>query len=77
MYNNINFLNTDINTDLPDMFSGFFIDLRDIKTETNVGMDKPGTVRAFEHLLKGDPGSETELDQMIHPTTCAQYKKGL
>ncbi|MCP4115712.1 MAG: U32 family peptidase [Desulfobacteraceae bacterium] len=77
MYNNANFLNTDIVTDLPDTFSGFFIDLRDIKTETKTGTDKPGLIRAFENLLNGNPDSATELEQMIHPSTNAQYKKGL
>jgi putative protease len=77
MYNDTNFLNTDIITDLPDLFSGFFIDLRDIPTGTNIEMDKTGIVQLFENLLHGDTDSEKELNQMIHPSTNAQYKKGL
>ena len=77
MYNDTNFLNTDIITDLPDLFSGFFIDLRDISTETKIEMDKTGIVQLFENLLHGDPDSEKKLNQMIHPSTTAQYKKGL
>jgi len=77
MYNDTNFLNTDILTDLPDLFSGFFIDLRDITTATKIEMDKTGIVKLFENLLHGDPDSEKELNQMIYPTTNAQYKKGL
>lgn len=77
MYNNINFLNTDIITDLPDVFSGFFIDLRDIGTETKIDTDKSGIVRLFENFLNGNPDSKKALKQMIHPSTNAQYKKGL
>jgi putative protease len=77
MYNDTNFLNTDIITELPDLFSGFFIDLRDISTDTNIERDKTGIVKLFENLLHGDPDSEKELNQMIHPSTNAQYKKGL
>ncbi|SDT84362.1 peptidase U32 family protein [Desulfobacula phenolica] len=88
MYNNINFLNTDIITDLPDLFSGFFIDLRDIKTGTKIDtmdMDKSGIVRLFENLINGSPDSrpdskpdsKKELKQIIHPSTNAQYKTGI
>jgi len=77
IYSNNNFLNTDIVTDLPNVFSSFFIDLRDIKTETKIGMDKSGIIALFEQLLNGDRDSENELKQMIHPSTNAQYTKGL
>ena len=74
---NYNFLNTDIVTDLPDVFSCFFIDLRDIKTETKIEMDKPGIIKLFENLLNGNHDSKNELKQIIHPSTNAQYKKGI
>ncbi len=78
IYNNNNFLNTDIVIDFPDTFSRFFIDLRDIKTETRIGMnDKFRIIKLFENLLNGDPDSKRELTQIIHPTTYAQYKKGI
>ena len=77
IYNNNNSLNTDILTDLPDVFSSFFIDLRDIKTETKTGMDKSGLIELFEQLLNGDHDSKHELKQMIHPSTNAQYTKGI
>ncbi|MDT8316603.1 MAG: peptidase U32 family protein [bacterium] len=77
IYNNHNFLNTDIITDLPDMFSGFFIDLRDIESSTEVEMDKPGMIRLFEDLLKGAPESKKKLQQLIHPSTKTQYEKGI
>ncbi len=77
LYNNINFLNTDIVKDIPNMFSNFFIDLRDIKTETKIKMDKTGIIRRFENLLNGNLDSKKELKQIIHPSTNTQYKKGI
>ncbi len=76
IYNNHNFLNTDIVSDLPDTFSRFFIDLRDVKTETRMKMDKSGITALFEKVLDGKSSKE-ELKQNIFPTTCAQYKKGI
>ncbi len=77
IYHETNFLNTDVVTDLPDLFSGFFIDLRDVKTGTKTGTGKSGIIKLFEDLLNGNPGSEKELKLTIHPTTDIQYKKGI
>lgn len=77
VYNESNFLNTDIISDIPDMFTEFFIDLRDIKTDTVIGIDKPGIIKLFENHLDGDMGSIVELKQNIHPSTHTQYIKGI
>ena len=77
IYNNNNFLNADIVTDIPGIFSGFCIDLRNIKTETKIEVDKSKIIKLFENLLNGNPDSKKELKQTIHPTTNAQYKKGI
>ena len=77
IYNNNNFLNTDIVTDFPDIFSCFFIDLRDIKTETKIDMDKSKIIKLFENLLNGNSDSKKELKQIIHPSTNVQYRKGI
>ena len=77
IYNETNFLNTAVVTELPDLFSGFFVDLTDLKTETKIGMDKPDIIQLFENLLNGNTDSEKELRQVIHPTTDAQYYKGI
>lgn len=77
IYNETNFLNTAVVTELPDLFSGFSIDLTDLKTETEIGMDKPDLIQLFENLLNGNMDSEKELRQVIHPTTDAQYYKGI
>lgn len=72
-----NFLNTDILTDIPGLFSSFFVDLRDIETETRIQTDKSGLIDLFENFLRGSPGSKEKLKQNLHPTTCTQYKKGV
>ncbi len=77
IYNSIHFLNTNIMTDLPDIFSSFFIDLRDIKTKTKINLDKSKTIRQFENLLAGTLESKKEINQAIHPTTHVQYEKGI
>lgn len=77
IYNNINFLNAEIVTDMPGGFSGFSIDLRDIKTETTVQADKSDVIRLFENLLNGKPDSKADLKRVIQPATNAQYQKGI
>ncbi len=77
VYNEANFLNTEIITDLPDVFSVFFIDLRDVNTATNMEMGKSGVIKHFENLLLGKANSSQELKQNIHPSTNSQYKKGI
>lgn len=77
VYNNINFLNTDIVSDIHNTFSNFFIDLRDIKTETRIKMDKISIIRLFENLLNGNLDAKKKLKQVIHPSINTQYKKGI
>ena len=77
IYHPVNFLNTAVVTEMADLFSGFFIDLTELKTETKIAMGKPGIIKLFENLLNGDPASEMELRQVIHPTTDTQYHKGI
>ncbi|MDA3971888.1 MAG: U32 family peptidase [Desulfobulbaceae bacterium] len=77
IYNDINFLNTDIVTDLPNLFSRFFIDLRDIKTSTNIESEKPELVKLFADHLAGRVNAAEVLRQHIHPSTASQYEKGI
>ena len=77
IYNDKNFLNTNIITDIPNKFSHFFIDLRDVKTATNVSVGKPQVINLFENLLNGNIDSKKEIEQIIHPATDTQYKKGI
>jgi len=77
IYNETNLLNTDIVKDIPNIFTSFLIDLRDIKTETKIGVDKSKIISHFENLLNGNPVSKNEINQIIHPTTNSQYKIGI
>lgn len=77
IYNETNFLNTNIVTDIPDMFSSFFIDLRDIKTNTKNGMDKLKIIQLFVNHINGVSDSINELQQNIYPTTNTQYQRGI
>lgn len=77
IYNESNFLNSEIVTDVPDLFSGFLIDLRDVKTETKTDLDKSGIIQLFENFINRNPGSAQELRQRIYPTTNTQYTKGI
>jgi len=77
IFNETNFLNTAVVTEVPGLFSEFLIDLRDLKTATQTACSKPDLIQLFENLLKGNPGSEIELKQNIHPTTNTQYLKGI
>ncbi|MCP3676002.1 MAG: U32 family peptidase [Gammaproteobacteria bacterium] len=77
MYNNLNFLNTDIIDEVSELFSGFLIDLRDIKTQTNMIRDKNSIVLQFESLLIGNYDAKTRLFESIKPTTNKQYSIGL
>jgi len=77
IFNQSNFLNTDIVTEIPGLFSRFFIDLRDIKTETTVAADKPNIIKLFENHLNDAANTTEELTQHIYPSTHTQYVKGI
>lgn len=77
VYNETDFLNTDIISDIPDVFSNFFIDLRDIKTGTEIDLDKTKLVKLFEIHLSGDSESINKLQQNINPSTSTQYRRGI
>jgi len=77
IYNEHNFLNTEIVKDIPDLFTGFLIDLRDIKTNTLIRTGKAKTIKLFEDHLKGTPGSDRKLKEAIRPVTFTQYEKGI
>ncbi len=77
IYNDTTYLNTDVITDFPDLFTGFLIDLRDIKTKSSFGSEQAEIIALFNTLLNGNPESQEELNRKISPTTNGQYKKGI
>ena len=77
IFHDAHFLNTEIVTDLPHLFSGFGIDLRNVETETVAQIDKVGMVQLFESHLRGDAEAAQALVQNIGPTSNIQYTKGI
>jgi U32 family peptidase len=77
LYNETHLLNTDIVKDLAGFFSGYFIDLRDVETNTTNKMDKVETATLFEVLLGGTADAAEKIKQSIQPTTNMQYVKGI
>ena len=77
VYNAVNLLNTNIVKDMPDLYSGFMIDLRDIKTETKIALDKASISKLFKNYLNRDTDSEQQLKQSIYPSINTQYKQGI
>jgi len=77
IFNETNYLNTDIITDFFGIFSGFCIDLRNINTKTCIPENKKEIIRLFENILNRDAGSEETLRSCIYPTISTQYRKGI
>ena len=77
VYNSQNFLNADIVKDLPNRFDHYCIDLRAVKTETEVSVDKTNIIKLFANLLTNKPESKQELMKALGNTSCTQYKKGI
>lgn len=77
IYSKSNFLNLKIITDIPNMFSGFMVDLRRMKTGTTLLSDNYRIVEYFKRYLAGDISAKNSLEDSIQQTTEAQYKKGI
>ncbi len=73
----MHFMNTAILKDLPDLFSGFSINLSDIKTKTNLEKDKTVIIQLFNNLVNHKTDAVKNLNATIHPTTNRQYIKGI
>ncbi len=77
LYNESNCLNTDIVTDMEGLFSGFFVDLRDVTSKINSEIDRSELVRLFEDFLGGNDAAAETIQQRLQPTSNAQYVKGI
>ena len=77
VYNDDNYLNTDIINDFSDKFSNFFIDLRDIKTKTRIDTSKLELINIFEDLINNNTVNSNKIKQVITSTINSQYKKGI
>ncbi|MFV0576906.1 MAG: peptidase U32 family protein [Vibrio sp.] len=77
MFNHLNYLNVNVLKDLPQLATDVFVDLRNIKTDTQVKLDKPELIKAFKALIKQDESAVEMLTKQVSPTTSDQYRKGL
>lgn len=82
LYNPENFLNLGIVAEIKDKFTGFMVDLRDIKTDTQVTVSKAELTALFNQYLAGDELARNELtrseiEAVVIGHTCNQYTKGL
>lgn len=79
IYNQDQFLNTEIIEDLAHLFDGFMIDLTNIGAGNKPSPDKVQLIQQFEQLLSGAEQSNavTSLDKMVPQSTVLQYHNGL
>lgn len=77
IYNATNFLNPEIVEDMPDRFSSFLIDLRDVNQSTPLNQSKAELIHLFFNFLQGMPGIKEEIVACLSPTTRSQYQKGV
>lgn len=85
IYNQDQFLNTEIIDDLAGLFDDFMIDLTNIGAGDKPSPDKAQLIAQFEQLLSSDAITDNELSSMINDTldnmvpesTNVQYHNGL
>jgi putative protease len=85
IYNNDQFLNTDIINDLAPLFDGFMVDRTNIGAGDKESPDKTVLIEQFEQLLKKDENNNAEqqiqvksvLNKLVPEQTNVQYYNGL
>ena len=77
IYHDQHYMNTEIVSEMPNFFTGFLIDLSDIKTSTTTDPDKLHIIDLFKQLLNGNPDAKMELNPRLQSTTNVQYRKGI
>jgi putative protease len=77
IYNQDQFLNTEIIEDLSDLFDGFMVDLTNIGSGDKEMPEKALLITQFEELLKGNSNVSETLNVMVPESTDSQYHTGL
>ncbi|HBV75569.1 MULTISPECIES: peptidase U32 family protein [Vibrio] len=77
IYNQDQFLNTDIINDLSDLFDGFMIDLTEIGAGGKQMPEKVELIKQFELVLSGEAQASKVLFDMVPESTNQQYYNGL
>ncbi len=71
------FLNSDIVTDMPNLFSGIMIDLSLVENETTVTLEPAVLIDLFARLIVGKKGAKRELSFAVKGTNNEQYYVGI
>jgi len=77
LYHSHHFFNSEIVVDLPQLFSGFLIDLTVVDNETTVSVNQAQLIALFKILLEGKSEARQELERVVKPTIKAQYSQGI
>ncbi|MDB1125894.1 peptidase U32 family protein [Vibrio algarum] len=77
LYGNNHFYNPNVVEELPELFTGFMVDLRDIETMTKANAPKEELVAMFNDLISHKENAKQALDSNIIGTVNNQYIKGL
>jgi putative protease len=77
IYNQDQFLNTEIINDLSDMFDTFMIDLTNIGAGDKTSPDKVTLIEQFEQLLSGETAPIETINTLVPDSTVVQYHNGL
>ncbi|MFC1233887.1 U32 family peptidase [Vibrio sp. F74] len=77
LYGHHHFYNPNVVHDLPELFTGFMVDLRDIETMTKTKADKGELVTMFTDLILHKENSQQTLESNLVGTVNNQYIKGL
>jgi len=77
IYNDENYLNTKVIDDKQDFFTSYFIDLRDIQSNTDCDLSKQDMVNCFTDLIQGKESAKELIDNKIKNINNKQYYKGI
>ncbi|WOT04125.1 peptidase U32 family protein [Shewanella youngdeokensis] len=77
IYNQHQFLNTEIIADLAHQFDNFMIDLTNIGAGDKPSPDKVALIKQFEQLLSGRTAAISTLNSLVKQSTVQQYHIGL
>jgi putative protease len=77
IYNQDQFLNTEIINDLSDLFDTFMIDLTNIGAGDKTSPDKVTLIQQFEQLLSGETAPIETINSLVPDSTVVQYHNGL
>ncbi len=77
LYSDENFLNLDVFSDVPNLYTDIMVDLRNVPTHTKVDVSKAELIELFKQRISVAENAELSLSRAIAGTTNKQYRKGL